>query len=246
MRLPFRCQENGVSSTKPVNQLLEYLPDRERDRILEHCEPVELLFGDILCEPDQPYKHVYFPVTAFISLLSIVDAHPPLEVGLIGHEGMLGATLVLRVGDAPLRGMVQGPGSALKLAAPEFQRLLRENPALVSALNRYLFVTITQLAQTVACTHFHEVDKRLARWLLLTHDRSHADHFHLTHQYLADMLGVQRSAVTIAAGSLQKRNIIRYTRGEINVLNRKELEAVSCECYEAEIEDYERYFTVRK
>lgn len=235
-----------MSPTRPVNQLLEYLPGRERDRILEHCETVELYFGDILCEPEQPYKYVYFPVTAFISLLGMVDSHPPLEVALIGDEGMLGVTLVLKVRDAPLRGMVQGPGSALRLAVPQFRRLLRENPALANMLNRYLFVTTTQLAQTVACTHFHEVDKRLARWLLMTHDRSHADHFHLTHQYLADMLGVQRSAVTIAAGSLQQRNIISYTRGEINVLNRKELEEISCECYEAISEDYARFFTVRK
>lgn len=229
--------------TTPINQLLEHLPGRERDRILEHCEPVELVFGDILCEPEQPYKYVYFPVTAFISLLGIVDAHPPLEVGLIGHEGMLGVTLVLGVRDASLRGMVQGSGSALRLAVPQFRQLLRENPALVRTLNRYLFVTMAQLAQTVACTHFHEVDRRLARWLLMTHDRAPADHFHLTHQYLADMLGVQRSAVTIAAGSLQQRNIISYTRGEISVLNRKELEEVSCECYESINGDYARFFS---
>lgn len=235
-----------MSPIRPPNQLLEYLPGRERDSILEHGEMVDLLFGDILCQPEQPYKHVYFPVTAFISLLGIVDAHPPLEVGLIGHEGMLGVTLVLGVRDAQLRGMVQGPGSALRLAAPQFRRLLRENPALVRTLNRYLFVTTTQQALTIACTHFHEVDRRLARWLLMSHDRAHADHFYLTHQYLGDMLGVQRSAVTIAAGALQQRNIISYTRGKINVLDRKELEEASCECYEAANEDYARFFTVRQ
>ncbi len=235
-----------MSPTRPVNQLLEYLPGRERDRILEHCETVELLFGDILCQPEQPYKHVYFPVTAFISLLGIVDAHPPLVVGLIGYEGMLGVTMVLGIRDAPLRGMVQGPGSALRLATAQFRRLLRENPALVRTLNRYLFITTTQRALTVACTHFHEVDRRLARWLLMSHDRAHADHFHLTHQDLADMLGVQRSAVTIAAGALQQRNIISYTRGEINVLSRKELEEESCECYEATNDDHARFFTDRK
>lgn len=229
-----------------VNHLLEYLPDRERDRILEHCEPVELHFGDILCEPEQPYEHVYFPVTAFISLLSIVNAHPPLAVRLIGHEGMLGVTLALKIKDAPLRGMVQGPGSALRLAAPQFRRLLRGNPALVRTLNRYLFVTRAQLAQITACTHFHDVYGRLTFWLLMSQDRAHADHFYLTHQHLANMLGVQRSAVTIAAGSLQKRGIISYTRGEINVLNRKKLEEISCECYEVVTENYTRFFTVPK
>lgn len=234
-----------MAPTRADNQLLENLPDRERDRVLEHCEPVELLFGDILCEPEQPYKYVYFPVTAFISLLGIINAHPPLEVGLIGHEGMLGVTLVLSVRGAPLRSMVQGSGSALRLAAPRFRRLLRQNPVLLRMLNRYLFVTTAQLAQIVACTHFHDVDKRLARWLLMTHDRAPADHFYLTHQYLADMLGVQRSAVSIAASSLQQRSIIKYTRGEIIILNREELEQASCGCYKAMNEGYARFFTIR-
>jgi CRP-like cAMP-binding protein len=138
--------------------------------------------------------------------------------------------------------VVQGSGTALQMTTLQLRRELRDNLSLRLTLKRYLFVLIAQLSQSAACTRFHEVDARLARWLLMTHDRAHADQFHLTHQYLADMLGVQRSAVTIAAGSMQKRKLIRYVRGDIRILDRRGLEAASCECYDAVIEDYARLF----
>ena len=236
-------QRNAVpadTSAKVVNHLLESLPRRERNRVLQRCEPVDLVFGTILCEPDQPYRHAYFPLSGFISLVQTVGEHQPLEMGLIGNEGMLGATIVLGLNAIPLRGVVQGSGTGLRMTAVQLRRLLVECPALQRKLNRYLYVLIAQLSQTAACTRFHEVEARLARWLLMTHDRAHADHFHLTHEFLADMLGVQRSAVTIAAGTLQKRQLISYTRGEISILSRTGLEAASCECYDAVIQDYEQ------
>jgi hypothetical protein len=207
-----------------------------------HCETVELIFGTALCEPDQPIAHVYFPLTGFISLVKTVETHQPLEIALIGNEGMLGATLALGVDIVPLRGIVQGSGAALRMSAPQLHSDLRDCPALLGVLNRYLYVMMAQLAQTAACTHFHEIEARLVRWLLMTHDRAHADHFHLTHKFLADMLGVQRSAITIAAGALQKRNLIHYTRGEISILDRRGLEATACVCYKAVIDDYARFF----
>ncbi len=231
----------STSTAKPVtNRLIETLPANDRKRLLALSEPVDLVFADILCEPNQPFRHVYFPLTGFISLVVSVGTHPPLEMGLIGNEGMLGATLVLGVNNVPLRGVVQGTGAALRVTAPAFRRELRNSPALHQGLSRYLYVLMAQLAQTSACTRFHEVEARLARWLLLTHDRAHADHFHLTHQYLADMLGVRRSGITIAAGSLQQRNLIEYTRGDIRILDRVGLEGVACECYAAVVEDYAR------
>lgn len=223
-----------------LNRLLEGLPCRERSKTLACCETVDLVCGAILCEPDEPFRDVYFPLTGFISLVRIATGHQPLEMGQIGNEGMLGATLVLAINTAPLRGVVQGAGTALRMSAPQLRRELHDNPALHSTLNRYLYVSMAQLSQTATCARFHATGARLARCLLMTHDRAHADHFYFTHELLADSLGVRRSGITIAAGALQQRKLIRYTRGEISILDRKGLEAASCECYSATIDDYAR------
>jgi CRP-like cAMP-binding protein len=225
-----------------VNRLIEGLPHEVRSRLLKLCEPVELEFGMVVCEADQRLKHVYFPLTCFISLVAKVADHPPLEIGLIGNEGMLGATLALGVDAARLRGIVQGSGSALRMTAMQLKRELRNNSALCRVLKRYLYVLLAQLSQSTACGRFHEIRARLARWLLMTHDRAHADHFRLTHQYLADMLGVQRSAITIAVGSLQRKKLISYKRGAIFIVSRRGLETASCECYQAALDDHGRLF----
>lgn len=221
-----------------ANQLLAALPAKVRERILAQCETVDLEFGVALCEPQVAFQDVYFPLTAFISLVAAIGRFPPLEMGLIGDEGMLGATLVLAVPEAPLRGIVQGPGKALRLPAAQLARELQRSPSLQRILKRYLYVLSLQLSQTAGCTRFHEIQARLARWLLMTHDRAHADHFHLTHVFLANMLGVRRAAVTIAAGALQKMKAIRYRRGEIRILDRARLERASCECYAEIVGDY--------
>lgn len=231
-----------MKSMAIVNRLLEDLPDGELAEIYRHCEPVELTFGESLIESGQPYTHVYFPLTGFISLVMSVDNHRPMELGMIGNEGMLGVTLILGIDDAPLSGVVQGSGNALRLSASHFRYSLLTSPAWRRTLNRYFYVLSAQVALGGPCTHFHEVQPRLARWLLMTHDRAHADNFHLTHQFLAEMLGVQRSAITIAAGALQEKGIISYARGEIHVLSRKKLEAASCECYRVSVRDYQRLF----
>lgn len=224
------------------NALLGTMPVRERKRVIALCEPVDLEFGNVLCEADAAYQYVYFPLNSFISLVAEVSDHPQMEMGLIGNEGMLGATLLLGVDRAPLRAVVQGPGTALRMPASVLREQLAESPRLTRTLSQFLYVLLAQLSQTAACTRFHEVEARLARWLLMTHDRAHANNFHLTHQYLANMLGVQRSAVTIAAGALQRRRYIHYTRGEINILSRLGLETASCECYSAVVSDYAQQF----
>jgi CRP-like cAMP-binding protein len=231
-----------ATSVQVINRLVERLPREARNRVLKLCEPVDLTFGAVLCEANQRLRHVYFPLTGFISLVAMVKRHPPLEIALIGNEGMLGATLALGVNGARLRAIVQGPGTALRMTAAQLRRELRSSHSLRHTLNHYLFVLLAQQSRSIACARFHEIKSRLARWLLMTHDRAHADHFGLTHQYLADMLGVQRSAVTIAAGLLQRNKVISYTRGEIFVLDRQALESASCECYRAVIEDHQRLF----
>ncbi len=222
------------------NHLLDDLSPKHCRSITAACERVDLNFGQIVCEKERLLAHVYFPLSAVISNVADVSKHPALGIVQIGSEGMLGATLILGVKAAPLRGVVHVPGVALRMDVKSFQAFLREVPALHLVLGRYLYVLLEQFAQTAACTRFHEVETRLVRWLLLTHDRTHADHFHLTHQLLADMLGVQRSAVTIAAGILQDKNLISYSRGEITIMNRAGLEAICCACYDMVAADHQR------
>lgn len=221
-----------AASAPVFNRLIRCLPRKEREKVLSGCESVELVFGDILYEQDEQIQHVYFPLESFISLVATAGNRTSLEMGLTGCEGMLGGTLVLGESTAALQAIVQGAGTALRMTSAQFMKASRDNPALLHVINRYLYVQINQLSQTGVCTHFHIIEERLARWLLMTHDRAHSDHFHLTHEFLAGMLGVRRSAVTIAAGALQKRNLIGYSRGEITVLDRPGLEAASCECYQ--------------
>ncbi len=227
---------------RATNRLIGILSRRNGALIVGQCDLVELRYGETVCEPGRPYRHVYFPLIGFMSLFTGGAGSSPLEMGLIGNEGMLGATLLLGVDQPPLRGVVQGAGSALRMPVAKFQRMILEQAPVAAVMKRYLYVLMCQLFQTAACTCFHSVEARLARWLLMTHDRAHADHFHLTHQWLADMLGVRRSAITIAAGRLQQRGLISYTRGEITVLSRAGLEATTCECYRKLIDEYAEAF----
>lgn len=233
------------TSGQVTNDLINALPDRERLSLLALSEPIDLIFGEVLCEVDQVFHHVYFPLSGFISLVAQNIGHRPLEMGLIGSEGMLGATLVLGIEEAPLRAVVQGSGTAFRVETGQLTRELKNSLVLRRVLHRYVSVTMAQLVQTAVCNCFHEVDARLARWLLMTHDRAHADHFRLTHQFLAGMLGVQRGAVSIAAATLQQKGLIHYTRGDITLLDRVGLEAESCLCYRIMLNNHLRLFSGR-
>ena len=213
------------------NLLLASLSRTERHRLVAGCESVELVFGDILCKQDERIRHVYFPTSCTISLLSDLDDHLSLEVGLIGAEGMLGASIVLGVDIAPLRAIVQGTGSALRMDATRFAREFAPGSGLSKALDSYLYVLMSQLSQMAACTRFHLVEARLARWLLMTRDRARSDEFHLTQSFIAYMLGVRRAGIVRAARALQRRKLIRYSRGNMRILNASGLEAASCSCY---------------
>lgn len=230
--------------TKPTpaaNRLLAALPRKDRQRFVAGCEPVELVFAEVLAEPGVRIRHVYFPTESFISLVTPnTDVHTSLEVGLVGDEGMLGVSLILGVDVSPLHAVVQGAGTALRMDVVTFRRALGLSSAMQREMKYYLYVMMGQFAQTTECTRFHVVEERLARWLLMTHDRAHADAFHVTHKFLAHMLGVRRVGVTKAATSLQKRKLISYSRGDVTVLNRSGLEAVSCGCYAADKAAYAR------
>jgi CRP-like cAMP-binding protein len=220
------------------NRLLAALPRKHREHFVAACEPVELEFGEILAEPGERVHHLHFPTESFISLVTPIDSHAALEVGLVGDEGMLGISLILGVDVSPLRAVVQGGGPALRIKAAPFRRELDQSSALQRELKRYLYVVMRQIAQTAACTHFHMVEARLARWLLMTQDRAHSNAFHVTHEFLAYMLGVRRVGVTKAATALQNRKLIRYSRGDIMILDRGGLEAASCGCYAADNASY--------
>lgn len=229
-----------ANSAVPLNRLLAALPRPERLRFLADCETVQLRFAEILAEPGEKIRHVYFPTESFISLLAPVANRGSLEVGLVGYEGMLGIPLVLGADISPFHAMVQGKGSALRMAAAPFQRQLAQSLGLQKGLKRYIHAVIWQLAQTAACTHFHVVEARLARWLLMTQDRARSDEFHVTHEFLAYMLGVRRVGVTKAATALQNKQLISYSRGDVKIVNRSGLEAASCTCYIADNATYAR------
>jgi hypothetical protein len=221
-----------------TNRLIDALPRQARERVLASCAMVDLAFGTVLNEPGVPTNHVYFPLNAFFALVTNVEPHKAFAMALIGNEGMLGASLLLDVDDAPLRGVVFGAGSALRMSTAQFRREINDSGALSRLLKRYVYVLLLQIAQSSACGRFHQVDARLARSLLLIQDCVHADRFSLTHALLADMLGVRRSAVSIAAGALQRHKLIRYSRGEITILSRTGLERQACSCYAAATANY--------
>jgi len=213
------------------NTLLETLPRAEYRRLRAGLEPVTLTFGEILYQPGQSIRHVYFPCDSLVSLLTVVDGHKAMEIGMVGREGMLGIPVALGINDSPVRALVQGSGTALRMSAARFRVEYGRHRALYRAVNRSVHERIVLITQTAACNRFHPVDNRLARWLLMTRDRMGRNHFRLTQELLGNMLGVLRGAVTAAAGEMQRRKLIRYTRGEIDILDGKGLEAASCRCY---------------
>jgi len=223
-----------------ANRLLARLPAKDRKPLIARCEEVELSFGQVLDEPGNRIGHVYFPIDSYVSLVTKAAGEASLEVGLVGDEGMHGISLVLGIEVSPLHALVQGAGPAFRMTANAFRRECAARPALHRALNRYLYVLMSQLAQSAACTRYHLIEARLARWMLMTQDRAHADTFSVTHEFLAWMLGVRRVGVTGAASTLQRKRLISYSRGVVTVLNRRGLEAASCPCYQINKNVYDR------
>jgi len=214
-----------------ANSLLAALPRKEYQGLLTSLEPVTLTFGEILYEPGKPISNVYFPSDSLVSLLTLVKGHMALEIGMVGREGMLGIPIALGITDSPVRALVQGSGTALRMTSTRFRSEYATSEAMRKHVNRYVHARIVQITQTAACNRFHPIEARLARWLLMTRDRVGTNHFHHTQELLGNMLGVLRVAVTNAAGALQRRKLISYSRGEINILDSRGLEAAACDCY---------------
>ncbi len=215
--------------TLPQNHLIARLPRKER---------LQLVLGEVLCEAGTTVSHAYFPVDGFISLLTRIEDHPSLEVGMVGREGMFGASLVLGVATSPLQAMVQGTGSSWRVDSVALRAEIEVNPPLRRLLLRYVFVKMEQMGSAAACLRFHLIAPRLARWLLMSADRAHASQFRITHEFLASMLGVRRVGVTVAANALQRLGLISYHRGEVTVVDRPGLEQAACSCYERQLVAY--------
>ena len=239
-------QELGMETSEKdtlvdQNRLLRALSPAMRTQLLPLLEPFPLTVRDVLIAPDVPIRHVYFPLHGVVSLISTLADRTPVEVMTIGKEGLVGLPLFLRATRSPFTAFVQVPGEALRMAAVVFERLLDEgNSDLHQRLYRYTHVLFNQIGQLVVCNRLHLIAQRCARWLLLTHDRMGRDDFLLTHDFLAQMLGVRRASVTEVAGRLQQAGLIRYRRGVIQVLDRAGLEAACCECYGVMQQQYDQ------
>jgi CRP-like cAMP-binding protein len=229
------------SETPLANRLLAALPKKEYQQLLPELEPVTLTFGDILFEPGDNIRHVYFPNNSIVSLLSAVGEREHVEVGMVGSDGMAGLPVFMGVSKSRTRGLVQGEGGAMRMKATALRKEITNGSSLQKLLHRYTHALLTQISQTAACNRFHLVNPRLARWLLMTHDRIEGDEFRLTQEFLSKMLGVRREGVTLAAGILQKQKLIRYSRGRIRILDRAGLERASCNCYAMVKDEYDNF-----
>jgi len=215
-----------------ANQLLAALPKKEYQALRSQLEEIPLVFEQIIYKPEVAMSDVYFPNSGIISLLAGLNERATLEVGMVGKEGIVGLAVFMGVKESQNRAVVQGAGSAMKMKAKAFRRECDNGGALSHLLQRYTHSLLTQITQSAVCNQFHSVEARLARWLLMTHDRMEADEFQLTQEFLSNMLAVRRECVNKAAGKMQKRKLIAYSRGRLTVLDRAGLEAISCGCYE--------------
>jgi CRP-like cAMP-binding protein len=208
------------------------LPQKANRRFLSALTRVDLPLGQILYQPGTTSRHVYFPTNCTVSLVAVADNSSGLEVGLVGSEGMVGIPLALGVSTSPVRALVQGGGSAMRMTSARFSRELKRNPPLQRELDRCAYVAMATAMQGAVCNNMHLLEARLARWLLMTRDRAASDRFQCTQEAIALMLGVRRAGVTNAASGLQRRGLIRYSRGAMQILDHKGLLGVSCSCYE--------------
>lgn len=221
-----------ATPARSPNRLLSVLAPRDFKRLRKYLEPVSLSLGQVLHEPGRRVQHVYFPYEGVVSLLSLVSPNQVAEVGMIGNEGIVGVSAAFGTDDSSnLRALVQGDGNAMRMSASRLRKECVTNLLWNRELLRFSHVLLVQAAQTAVCNRYHRIQARMARWLLVTRDRVHSNQFVLTHDLLSKMLGVRRVGVTVAAGALEKRGLIAYSRGNIRIVNAKALEHAACNCY---------------
>ena len=224
-----------------TNKLLAALPELERSALLAQVQPVELSFGQVLYEPYETITHAYFPLDTIVSLLSETIGGLAVEVGIIGQEGMMGATALLEKDNVPYRAVAQGEGTALRIELKALKELATCHAKLHGFLLRYVHALFTQITQSAVCNRFHTVEQRLARWLLFAQERWGKDTLPWTQKFLAQMLGADRASVAISMGKLKKAKIIRQAYGRITILKQAGLKQAACECYQivtAEFDDF--------
>ncbi len=222
------------------NRILRRLPAATRRRLRKHLKQVELAPRASLYEPHAPGKYVYFPETGAAAIVTVLEDGTETEVATVGVEGMIGLPAFSGAKTAPRRAFWQLPGSAFRMSAARLRRETRRGGPLAKALHLYAHALFTQLAQLATCNRHHTIEQRCCCWLLMTHDRVEGDEFYVTHEFLSQMLGARRSGVTVIAGSLQRRGLIRYRRGQITILNRRGLEKAACECYSVVRGEFDR------
>jgi len=222
------------------NHLLNALPASDYERIAAELELVALKLGEVLYEPGIPLRYVYFPTTAIVSLLYVMEDGASAEIAIVGNEGILGISLFMGGETTPSRAVVQSAGYGYRLKAQLLKDEFGRFGPFLRLLLRYTQALITQMAQTAVCNRHHSVDQQLCRWLLLSLDRLSSSELSMTQELIANMLGVRREGVTEAAGKLQVAGLIQYRRGKITVLNRRRLEARSCECYQVVKTEFDR------
>ncbi|QJE03010.1 Crp/Fnr family transcriptional regulator [Massilia forsythiae] len=215
-----------------ANLLLAALPSEELAGMAQALDQVQVEIGAVLCEPGDPIRHIYFPHDCLVSLMAVAEGRMTLEVGQVGREGMLGATVALGHDTMQVRAVVQRAGIASRIDADHLRAEFARSPGLQHVLYRYTDTLLAQAIQIAVCSRYHVLEARLARSLLVTRDRLQSDKFHLTHEFLAHALGVRRVGVTKAASALQQQGLINYSRGNIEILDPEGLAAASCTCYE--------------
>ncbi len=213
------------------NALINLLPQQNQEALLSNAELVELNLSQTICKVGEITTHIFFPTNCFISITQGIDHYPPIEIGMIGREGLLGAETALGVNTNPFGALVQGAGSAWKIESQFFLNQIKDDLELKEIINAYLAVRINQLGLSAACEHFHQIGPRLAKWLLMSQDRAQSPIFLMTHEFISLMLGVRRVGVTTTAADFRRRGLIEYHRGEMKVLNRAALKSEACSCY---------------